>query len=230
MKKWHLSDSERKTKDLWQLQRINSEFTQGFDKMFDIKPGITVFGSARFKKDNKYYKATYNICSDLTEMGYTITTGGGPGIMEAANKAAKDNKVDSIGIGIELPFEAGNNEYVDYDKSLSLKYFFTRKLLLTKYSQGFLCMPGGLGTLDELAEVLTLSQTGKTQRFPIVLYDSKYWKGLLDWFKDTLLDENATISEKDFDLFRVVDTKEEAVKCFTDFFNKYRVNNEFNVD
>lgn len=218
--------NEIKTKDSWMLFKIMAEFTNGFETMTKIGPCVSIFGSARTLADNNYYKLTEEIAYKLTEIGFGIITGGGPGIMEAGNKGAKAAGGKSIGLNIELPFETGSNPYVDHKLSMDFNYFFVRKVMFLKYSQGFVVMPGGFGTLDELFEALTLIQTKKTSKFPIVLVGTKYWKGLLNWLKDTMLVEK-NINEQDFSLFKVADTADEVVNHIRDFYDKYSIKQNF---
>ncbi|MCF7807333.1 MAG: TIGR00730 family Rossman fold protein [Candidatus Marinimicrobia bacterium] len=213
--------SEVKSKNSWQVFRIMAEFVEGFDLLNEIGPSVTIFGSARTKPDDPYYHTAYELAKLLAQEGLSVITGGGPGVMEAANKGAKEVGGVSAGIGVELPFEASNNPYVDSDKNISFRYFFVRKLMFLKYAQAFVAFPGGMGTLDELFEALTLSQTGKTPKFPIFLVGRDYWSGMVDWLNDQAL-ANGNISQDDFELFRVVDTAEEVVKSITGFFAKYR--------
>ncbi len=213
--------SEVKSKNSWQVFRIMAEFVEGFDVLTEIGPSVTVFGSARTKSDNPYYEIAYELGRLLAQEGLSVITGGGPGIMEATNKGAKEIGGASAGVGVELPFEASNNAYIDPDKNITFRYFFVRKLMFLKYSQAFVAFPGGLGTLDELFEALTLSQTGKTPKFPILLVGRDYWSGLVDWLKNRALAEGY-ISEHDFELFRVVDTAEEVMDAITGFLSKYR--------
>jgi len=198
-----------KSEDAWQILRIQGEFTKGFDTFNDLGPCISVFGSARTKETNQWYQEAKKFGKLITKEGYGVITGGGPGIMEAANKGAKDNEGVSVGVGIELPFESGMNEYVQ--KGVENRYFFTRKVMFLKYSQGFVVFPGGLGTLDEFFEALTLAQCGHNISYPIVLVGKKYWGGLLDWLINTV-NTNGMVSLKDFDLFKLVDTATEAVE------------------
>lgn len=198
-----------KSEDAWQILRIQGEFTKGFDTFNDLGPCISVFGSARTKETNQWYQEAKKFGKLITKEGYGVITGGGPGIMEAANKGAKDNEGVSVGVGIELPFESGMNEYVQ--KGVENRYFFTRKVMFLKYSQGFVVFPGGLGTLDEFFEALTLAQCGHNISYPIVLVGKKYWGGLLDWLINTV-NTNGMVSLKDFDLFKLVDTADEAVE------------------
>lgn len=218
--------NEVKTKDSWMLFKIMGEFVEGFEGMMRLGPCVSMFGSARTATDSKYYKIAEEIAYGITQIGFGVITGGGPGIMEAANKGAKRGGGKSVGLGIELPFEAGNNKYIDNDLSRTFDYFFVRKVMLVKYAQGFIVLPGGFGTLDELFEAMTLIQTDKIGRFPIVLVGKEYWAGLLDWLKNTLIKEGK-ISEKDLKLFRLVDTSEEAVEHIKNFYNKYAVKQNF---
>ena len=198
-----------KSEDAWQILRIQGEFTKGFDTFNDLGPCISVFGSARTKETNQWYQEAKKFGKLITKEGYGVITGGGPGIMEAANKGAKDNEGVSVGVGIELPFESGMNEYVQ--KGVENRYFFTRKVMFLKYSQGFVVFPGGLGTLDEFFEALTLAQCGHNISYPIVLVGKKDWGGLMDWLINTV-NTNGMVSLKDFDLFKLVDTAAEAVE------------------
>jgi uncharacterized protein (TIGR00730 family) len=193
--------------DTWRVLRIQSEFVEGFDALATVGPAVTLFGSARVKPDDPMYAAAVETARLLGEAGMSIITGGGPGIMEAANKGARDAGVLSVGLNIELPFEQGVNPYVDLE--VEFRYFFVRKTMLVKYAQGFVIFPGGFGTMDELFESLTLIQTGKIRNFPVVLYSSAYWAGLIDWLKTTLLAEGK-VSAADLDLLRLVDTPEQA--------------------
>lgn len=211
--------------DAWQILRIQGEFTKGFDELRELGPCVTVFGSARTDKEDVMYTLAQNFGRNIVKKGFGVITGGGPGIMEAANSGAKQGKGKSIGIGIELPFESGMNDFVDL--GLECRYFFTRKVMFLKYSQAFVIFPGGLGTLDEMFEVLTLAQTGHAPKFPIILVGSEYWSGLIDWLKNTLLN-SGKIGENDLSLFRIVDTSEEAVEKIVDFHEKYRKENPNN--
>ncbi|MNK21556.1 putative lysine decarboxylase [compost metagenome] len=213
------------TKDSWMVFRVMSEFVDGYEKMAKIGPCVSIFGSARLPEDNYYYKMASDIAKKITEIGFGVITGGGPGIMEAGNRGAHGNG-KSIGLNIELPFEQHFNPYVDKGYNINFDYFFVRKVMFVKYSQGFVVMPGGFGTLDELSEALTLIQTNKIGKFPIVLVGSEFWSGLLDWFKGTLL-KDGLIAEKDLELFRVVDTAEDAVEHIKAFYDKYSVSVNF---
>ncbi|PKP22298.1 MAG: TIGR00730 family Rossman fold protein [Bacteroidetes bacterium HGW-Bacteroidetes-21] len=208
------------THDTWQIFKIMAEFVEGYEKLSKIGPCVSIFGSARTKPENKYYQLAQDIAYRLTQYGYGIITGGGPGIMEAANKGAHEGKGPSVGANIELEFEQFPNEYIDKDKIINFKYFFVRKVMFTKYSQGFVVMPGGFGTLDELFEALTLIQTNKIARFPIVLAGKEYWQGLYEWIKSTMLAEK-NINEADMDLFHLADNAEDAAEHIHQFYQKY---------
>ena len=208
-----------KTDDAWQILRIQGEFTKGFDVFNELGPCISVFGSARTKTGTKWYNEAKEFGKLIACEGFGVITGGGPGIMQAANHGAKEVAGHSIGVGIELPFEAGMNKYVT--TGIECRYFFTRKVMFLKYSQGFVVFPGGLGTLDELFEALTLAQTGHTPKFPIILVGKDYWSGLVDWLQETIAAQGR-MSQSDFDLFRIVDTAEEARDKIMEYHNKYR--------
>lgn len=214
---WH----EIKSSDSWSIFKIMAEFVDGFEKLAKIGPCITIFGSARTKENNKYYQMARKIASLLVESGYGVITGGGPGIMEAGNRGASEANGKSVGLNIHLPFEQENNIYIDPDKLISFDYFFVRKVMFVRYAQGFIGMPGGFGTMDELFEALTLIQTKKIGRFPIVLVGSDYWSGLLNWMKKTVLEKEGNLSPADFKIFHVVDTPEETVKIINDFYARY---------
>ncbi|SPQ00219.1 conserved hypothetical protein [Candidatus Sulfobium mesophilum] len=196
-----------KTSETWRVFRIQSELVEGFETLHDLGPAVTIFGSARLSQENKYYEDAVRLAKMLADDGFAIITGGGPGIMEGANKGAKKGKAHSVGLNIEIPAEQEPNRY--HDISLSFRYFFIRKLMFIKYAIAFIIFPGGFGTMDELFEALTLSQTKRIQSFPIILYGSEYWKGLMDWMKNTLV-PNGTIAREDFALFSLVDTPEEV--------------------
>jgi len=216
-----------KTSDSWQIFKIMSEFVQGFETMSKIGPCVSVFGSARTKPDNKFYKQAEEIGYLLTQSGYGVISGGGPGIMEAANKGASRGEGKSVGLNIELPFEQSSNPYIDNDKLINFDYFFVRKVMFVKYAQGFIVLPGGVGTLDELFEAITLIQTQKIGKFPIVLVGKTYWEGLLDWIKEVMLEREKNISLSDLDLINVVDTPVEAVEIINDFYKKYTLKPNF---
>ena len=216
-----------KTSDSWQIFKIMSEFVDGFESLSKIGPCVSVFGSARTKKNNKYYKMAEEIAFMLTNKGYGIITGGGPGIMEAANKGAQKGGGKSVGLNIELPFEQMPNKYIDSDKLIDFDYFFIRKMMFVKYAQGFIVLPGGVGTLDELFEAITLIQTQKIGKFPIILVGKNYWSGLIDWIINIMLKKEKNISKNDLLLFSIVDTPSEAVKIIVEFYNKYTLQSNF---
>ena len=217
---------EIKVKDSWQIFKIMAEFVEGFEKLAKIGPCVSIFGSARTPQDHPNFKLAEEIARLLTEHGYGIISGGGPGIMEAANKGAYEAGGKSVGLNIELPFEQFHNAYIDHDKLLEFNYFFVRKVMFMKYSQGFIVLPGGFGTMDELFEAITLIQTGKIARFPIVLVGKDYWGGLFDWVKNRMLEEG-NISPEDLNLYRLVDTAEEATGHIFRFYEKYLLKPNF---
>ena len=214
------------THDSWVVFKVVAEMVEGFEKLAKIGPCVSIFGSARTQLDNPIYKMTEEIAAKLVRHGYGVITGGGPGIMEAGNKGARSENGKSVGLNIELPFEQGNNLYIDPDKLISFDYFFVRKVMFVKYSQGFIVMPGGFGTLDELFEAITLIQTHKIGRFPIVLVGKNFWGGLLDWVKGTML-EYGNISPEDLDLISLVETPTEAVKVIDEFYSQYLLTPNF---
>jgi len=218
--------SEIKSADSWAIFKIISEFVEGFEKLAKIGPCVSIFGSARTLPDHPHYKTAQEIAHLLVEHGYGVITGGGPGIMEAGNKGASEAGGRSVGLNIELPFEQHNNIFIDPDKLISFDYFFVRKVMFVRYSQGFIVMPGGFGTLDELFESMTLIQTEKIGRFPIVLVNREYWQGLFEWVKQVLIKEKY-ISPEHLDLYNLVDTPEEAVKVIDDFYAKYLLSPNF---
>lgn len=219
--------SEIKSADSWAIFKIMSEFVDGFEKLAKIGPCVSIFGSARTPRDHHYYKMAEEIAAKLVRHGYGVITGGGPGIMEAGNKGAHSQNGKSVGLNIHLPFEQFNNIYIDQDKLITFDYFFVRKVMFIKYAQGFVVLPGGFGTMDELFEALTLIQTKKIGRFPIVLVGKSYWKGLLDWIRTTMVDDHKNIHLEDMDLMAVVDTAEDAVKVIDEFYNKYLLSPNF---
>ena len=212
--------NEIKTNDSWAIFKIMGEFVSGFEKMSKIGPCVSIFGSARTKPHDKYYLLAERISKRIVESGYGVITGGGPGIMEAGNKGAHLGGGTSVGLNIELPFEQHDNPYIDSDKNLDFDYFFVRKVMFVKYSQGFVVMPGGFGTLDEMFEAITLIQTHKIEKFPIILVGTEFWKGLFEWIKKTLLNEFGNISEKDLDLIHLVDHEDEVIEILDNFYNK----------
>ncbi len=217
---------EIKTHDTWQIFKIMAEFVDGFDKLSKIGPCVSIFGSARTKPEHPFYLLAEEIAFKLTKEGYGIITGGGPGIMEAANKGAKTAGGKSVGLNIELPFEQSHNPYIDHDKLITFDYFFVRKLMFIKYAQGFVVMPGGFGTMDELFEAMTLIQTKKIGKFPIVLVGKEYWNGMMTWIKNVLITEKM-VDEKDLNLFFVADNADEAVSHINSFYSKYLLKPNF---
>ena len=222
-KKWN----EIKTNDSWSIFKIMGEFVEGYEKLSAIGPCISIFGSARTIPEDKYYKLAEEIAAEIVDRGYGVITGGGPGIMEAANKGANKKNGKSVGLCIKLPFEDTNNKFIDKDKELNFDYFFVRKVMFVRYAQGFVVMPGGFGTLDEVFEAITLIQTHKVEKFPIILVSSKFWSGMLDWIKETLLKENNNISSKDLELIKIADTKEDVMDILEEFHNNYEFSPNF---
>lgn len=219
--------NEIKTNDSWAIFKIMSEFVTGYERMSRIGPCISIFGSARTKPENKYYQLGEEIAEKLSKEGYGIITGGGPGIMEAGNKGAQKGGGKSVGLNIVLPFEQSHNIYIDPDKVVDFDYFFVRKVIFVKYAQGFVILPGGFGTMDEMFEAITLIQTKKINHRPVVLVGKSYWSGLVDWIKEQMLAEEANISAKDIDLFALVDTADEAVKYIEDFYKTHELTPNF---
>lgn len=223
----HKNWNEIKTHDTWQIFKIMAEFVQGFEKLSSIGPCVSIFGSARTKDSNKYYILAEEIAFQLTQYGYGVITGGGPGIMEAGNRGAERGGGKSVGINIDLPFEQEANPFIDSDKLITFKHFFVRKVMFQKYAQGFIVLPGGFGTFDELFEALTLIQTEKIGKFPIVLVGKEYWGGLFEWIKNVMLKQEKNISEKDLDLFMLTDSAELAVDHINKFYSKYLLSPNF---
>ena len=222
----HKGWNEIKTNDSWALFKIMGEFVNGFEKMSLIGPCVSIFGSARTKPGEKYYELAVNVAKRIAESGYGVITGGGPGIMEAGNRGAHKAGGTSVGLNIDLPFEQHDNPFIDSDKSLDFDYFFVRKVMFVKYSQGFVVMPGGFGTLDELFEAMTLIQTHKIQNFPIILVGTEFWSGLLDWIKNTML-EVGNISAQDLNLIQLVDTEDEVVEIIDAFYKGHTLSPNF---
>ena len=216
-----------KSNDSWSIFKIMSEFVEGFDRMTKIGPCVSIFGSARTSEDNPHYKLSVDLAEELSKRGYGIISGGGPGIMEAANRGAQKGVGPSVGLNIDLPFEQNHNPYIDSAHNLEFDYFFVRKVIFVKYSQAFVALPGGFGTLDELFEALTLIQTKKIAKRPVVLVGKEYWSGMTDWIKKTMLDAEQNISPADLDLFRLVDTPEEAVEYIEEFFTTHSLTPNF---
>lgn len=219
--------AEVKSNDSWAIFKIMGEFVNGYEKLSLIGPCVSIFGSARTKPEDKYYKLAEKIAQKITENGYGVITGGGPGIMEAGNKGAHLAGGTSVGLNIDLPFEQHDNPYIDNDKSLDFDYFFVRKVMFVKYSQGFVVMPGGFGTLDELFEAITLIQTNKIDEFPIILVGTEFWSGLLNWVKTVLLDKFQNISLQDLDLIHLVDTEDEVLDILNKFYAEYNLSPNF---
>ena len=218
--------SETLSTDTWEIFRVMSEMVQGFEKLSKIGPCVSIFGSARTKESNQYYKLAEEIAYLLTKAGFGIITGGGPGIMEAANKGAHFARGKSVGLNITLPHEQSPNPFIDRNKLINFDFFYVRKTMFMRYSMGFIALPGGFGTLDELTEAITLIQTHKLVRFPIILVVKEYWQGLIDWVSTKLVEEN-TIAAEDLNIFKVVDTAEDAVAAINEFYQTYALKPNF---
>ena len=219
--------NEIQTYDSWRIFKIMSEFVEGFEKLSRIGPCVSIFGSARVGPDKEYFKLAEEIAYKLTQHGYGVITGGGPGIMEAANMGARRGKGRSVGINIALPLEQEANLFIDPDKLITFDHFFVRKVMFMKYAQGFIVLPGGFGTFDELFEAITLIQTEKIGRFPIVLVGKSYWTGLIDWIREVMLEREHHINPEDLNLFTLVDTADEAVEHIDEFYSKYLLSPNF---
>jgi uncharacterized protein (TIGR00730 family) len=219
--------NEIHTMDSWRVFKIIAEFVEGYEKLSRIGPSVAIFGSARTHFNDKYYKLAEEIAFQVVQKGYGVITGGGPGIMEAANKGAKRGEGKSIGINIDLPFEQRPNPFIDRDKLITFDHFFVRKTMFMKYAQGFIVLPGGFGTFDELFEAITLIQTKKIGRFPIVLVGEKFWSGLFEWVREVMLNEEHNISSEDLNIFRIVDSAEEAVGYIDQFYSRYLLSPNF---
>ncbi|MBK7479041.1 MAG: TIGR00730 family Rossman fold protein [Bacteroidales bacterium] len=222
-KSWH----EIHVTDSWRVFKIIAELVEGFEKLARIGPCVSIFGSARTHYNDRYYKLAEEIAFKLVQNGYGVITGGGPGIMEAANKGARKGNGKSVGINIDLPFEQRANAFIDSDKLITFDHFFVRKVMFMKYAQGFIVLPGGFGTFDELFEALTLIQTKKIGKFPIILVGIKYWTGLIEWIKQVMLAEERNISPEDLDIFTLVDTADEAVENIYRFYSRYLLSPNF---
>ncbi len=220
------SFDDRHDSDVWSIFKIMGEFVEGYDKLFKIGPCVSIFGSARVKEGDTTYEQARVTARKITKQGFGIITGGGPGVMEAANKGAQEGEGKSVGLGISLPFEQGVNDFVDPDYVINFNYFFARKVMFVKYAQGFIVFPGGFGTLDEFFEAMTLIQTHKITRFPVVLIGTDYWNGLIEWMKETMI-KNGTISPEDVNLFHLTDDHEEAVEIICDFYQKHALSPNF---
>lgn len=227
IKKHSKAWNEIKSNDSWAIFKIMGEFVHGYERMSQIGPCVTIFGSARTKPDQKYYKFTVELAKKIVKHGYGVITGGGPGIMEAGNKGAHLAGGTSVGLNITLPFEEYDNPYIDRDKNLNFDYFFVRKVMFVKYAQGFVVMPGGLGTLDEFFEAITLIQTQKIDKFPIILVGTEFWQGLLDWVKGTLLENFSSINPTDLDLIHLVDTTDEVIEILDEFYSQSNLSPNF---
>ena len=219
--------TEIKSNDSWSIFKIMGEFVAGFESLSQIGPCVSIFGSARTIVESKYYKIATETAYRLTQKGFGIITGGGPGIMEAANKGASIGNGKSVGCNIKLEFEQHANKYIDHDKSINFDYFFVRKLMFMKYSQGFVVFPGGFGTFDELFEAITLIQTKKSKKFPIVLVGTDYWQGLFDWVKNVMFEKEHYVSEKDLDLVKIVDSPEEVAEIIDEYYRSAIINPNF---
>ena len=219
--------NEIRANDSWGIFKIMSEFVNGYEAMGRIGPCVSIFGSARIKPEDPYYLLAEKIAYKISKAGYGVITGGGPGIMEAGNKGAHLGGGTSVGLNIELPFEQHHNPYIERDKNLNFDYFFVRKVMFVKYSQGFVVMPGGFGTLDELFEAITLIQTKKIGRFPIILVGKSFWSGLVDWITTTLIEQEKTVSDSDLNLIKIVDTEDEVLAVLDSFYKKYDLSPNF---
>ena len=216
-----------KTNDSWAIFKIMSEFVEAYDRMSKIGPCVSIFGSARTKEENKYYKMGVDLAEKLGQKGFGIISGGGPGIMEAANRGAQKGKTKSVGLNIDLPFEQSHNPYIDQEHNLEFNYFFVRKVIFVKYSQAFVILPGGFGTMDEAFEALTLIQTNKIARRPVVFVGKDYWSGLIEWVKSTMLSSEKNISESDLELFYMAENVNAAVDYIEDFFKTNKLSPNF---
>lgn len=216
-----------KSHDSWSVFKIMGELVEGYEKLSQLGPCVSIFGSARTKPEDKYYKKTIEISESIVKLGLGIITGGGPGIMEAANKGAQKAGGVSVGLNIDLPFEQTHNEFIDSDKIIDFDYFFVRKVMFVRYAQAFVVMPGGFGTLDELFEAITLIQTNKIERFPVILYGSEFWSGCVDWIKNTVSKKFNNVSTNEILLFEVVDTKDEIIDILKNFYNDKKFSPNF---
>ncbi len=219
--------TETKAHSSWQIFKIMAEFVQGFETLAKIGPCISIFGSARTKPGHKYYELAVEIAKRLAEEGFGIISGGGPGIMEAANKGANMASARSVGLNIALPFEQTSNQFIDSDMNINFDYFFVRKVMFTKYSQGFIMMPGGWGTLDEFFEVATLIQTRKFTQTPMICIGSEYWNGLFNWMRESMLEKESNISPGDLEMIKVFDTADEVVAYLSEFYTHNKLQPNF---
>ncbi len=219
--------TETKAHSSWQIFKIMAEFVQGFEMLAKIGPCVSIFGSARTQPGHKYYELAVDISRMLAEAGFGIITGGGPGIMEAANKGASMASGRSVGLNIDLPFEQTANPFIDGDTSINFDYFFVRKVMFTKYSQGFIMMPGGWGTLDEFFEVATLIQTRKFTQTPMICVGTDYWNGLFNWMRQTMLEKESNISPGDLEMIKIFDTAKEVVDYMSEFYTHNKLQPNF---
>jgi len=209
-----------KSHDSWSVFKIMGELVEGYEKLSQLGPCVSIFGSARTKPDNKFYKETVEISESIVKLGLGVITGGGPGIMEAANKGAQKAGGVSVGLNIDLPHEQMPNPFIDSDKVIDFDYFFVRKVMFVRYAQAFVVMPGGFGTLDEFFEAITLIQTNKIERFPVILYGSEFWSGCIEWIKNVVCKKFNNVSEDEMFLFEVVDSKNEIIEILKKFYDK----------
>ncbi len=219
--------TETKAHSSWQIFKIMAEFVQGFETLAKIGPCVSIFGSARTKPGHKYYELTVEVSRRLAQEGFGIITGGGPGIMEAANKGASLASGKSVGLNIDLPFEQSQNPFIDGDTSINFDYFFVRKVMFTKYAQAFIMMPGGWGTMDEFFEVATLIQTRKFTQTPMICMGATYWKGLFDWMRETMQDVEGNISPGDLEMIKIFDTVDEVVAYLSEFYTHNKLQPNF---
>ncbi len=219
--------AEMKAESSWTIFKVMSEFVEGFDKLNRIGPCVSIFGSARTQPDSPYYDMAIDIAERLTQEGYGVITGGGPGIMEAGNIGAQKGGGKSVGLNIDIPFEQEANDYIDADKLLNFKFFFVRKVMFVKYAQGFVLMPGGFGTMDEMFEALTLIQTQKIEKVPVVLVGSKFWNGILEWLKEVMMQEYQNINPQDLELMKITDEIDEVIQYINDFYAKSKLRPNF---
>ena len=226
MKTYNKKDFKPKTNDAWSIFKIMGEFVNGYEKLSVVGPCVSIFGSARIKQDDPYYKKGVDLAHAIAQKGYGIITGGGPGIMEAGNKGAQLAKGVSVGLNIDLPLEQSSNPFIDPEHNLNFEYFFVRKVMFVKFAQAFIVLPGGVGTLDELFEALTLVQTNKIKSIPIILLQTSFWSGLLDWMKNTLVNEGMIHSD-DLNLIHLVDTKEEVLTLLDEFYSGQKLKPNF---
>ncbi len=226
MKTYNKKDYKPKDKDAWSIFKIMGEFVNGYEKLNAIGPSISIFGSARTKSDDPYYRLGVDVAEAIAKKGYGIITGGGPGIMEAGNKGAQMAGGVSVGLNIRLPFEQSSNPYIDPENNLNFEYFFVRKVMFVKFAQAFVVLPGGVGTLDELFEALTLVQTNKIKKIPIILVQTSFWSGLIDWMKNTLVTEGMIHSD-DLNLIHLVDSKEEVLSLLDEFYRVEKLKPNF---